>query len=70
MLFLRYNPCAENLSHAPGQAGQWVRLSSRYTKVAGSIPSQGTYKKLPMNVSRSGTTHGCLSVSLPFPISL
>ena len=34
----------------PGRAAQWARVSSRYTKVAGSIPSQqGTYKNQPVN---------------------
>ena len=34
---------------SPGKISQLVRASSRYTKVMGSISSQGTYKKRPMN---------------------
>ena len=49
---------------SPGQAAQLVTGSSRYTKVAGSIPRQGTYKKQPMMTSLSGTTNWCLSLSL------
>ena len=33
----------------PGQVAQLVRTSSQYTKVAGSIPSQGKYKNQSMN---------------------
>ena len=33
----------------PGQVAQLVRALSRYIKVAGSIPGQGTYKKQPVN---------------------
>ena len=33
-----------------------VRAESQYNKFAGSVPSQGTYKNQPINVSISGTT--------------
>ena len=32
-----------------GQIAQLVRASAQYTKVAGSIPGQGAYKKQPMS---------------------
>ena len=32
-----------------GGAAQFVRASAEYTKVAGLIPGQGTYKNYPMN---------------------
>lgn len=34
----------------PGQVALLVRASSWYTKVAGSIPHQATYKSQPMSV--------------------
>ena len=34
----------------PGQVVQLVIASSLYSKFVGLIPSQGTYKKHPMNV--------------------
>ena len=37
------------LKKCPGHIAQLVRASSRYTKVAGSIPGQGTYKNQPMS---------------------
>ena len=33
----------------PGWLAQLVRALSRYTKVAGLIPGQGTHKKQPMS---------------------
>ena len=33
----------------PGQVAQLARVLPRYAKVAGSIPSQGTYKNQPTN---------------------
>ena len=33
----------------PGQVAQLVRAVSGYAKIVGLIPSQGTYKKQPMN---------------------
>ena len=36
------------LHQDPGQAAQLVKASSQCTKVAGLIPSQGTYKNQPM----------------------
>ena len=33
----------------PGQVAQLVWVSSQYTKVAGLIPGQGTYRKQQMN---------------------
>ena len=42
---------------SPGRVAQSVGALSRY-------PSQGTYKKQPMNASVSGTTHQCFSLSL------
>ena len=35
----------------PGWVCQLVRASSRYAKVSGSIPGQGTYKNQPMHAS-------------------
>ena len=35
--------------YSPGQVAQLVRVLSHYTKVEGSILSQGTYKYQPMN---------------------
>ena len=40
-----------------------VRASSRHTKAAGSIPSQGTYRTQPMNAAVSRTNR-CLPLSL------
>ena len=40
---------SSNVPSGPDQAGQLVKAWSQYAKVAGSIPSQGTYKKQPMN---------------------
>ena len=34
----------------PGRVAPLVRALSQYANVAGLIPSQGTYKKQPMNV--------------------
>ena len=34
---------------SPGWVARLVRASSRYAKVVGSIPCQGTYKNQPMN---------------------
>lgn len=39
---------SKNLCFSPGQVAQLVRASSRYTKVSGSTPIQGTYKNQPM----------------------
>ena len=33
----------------PGQVAQLVKASSPNSKVAGSIPGQGTYKEQPLN---------------------
>ena len=41
----------------PGWIAQLVRASSRYAKVADSVPGQGTYKNQPMNAYISGTTN-------------
>ena len=41
----------------PGWVAQLVRTSSGYIKVVGSIPSQGTYERKPMNAWISGTTN-------------
>lgn len=48
-----------------GPVAQLVRVSSRYAKVPGRIPGQGTYKTEPINASVSGTPSRCLSLSLP-----
>ena len=34
-----------------------VRVLSQYARVAGSVSSQDTYKKQPVNASVSGTTN-------------
>ena len=39
-----WNCCSD-----PSQIAEWIRASSWYTKVVGSIPSQGAYKSQPMN---------------------
>ena len=41
----------------------WLVLP-QYTKVVGSIPSQGTYKSQPMNTKISGTTNHYFSFSI------
>ena len=38
-----------NWGKSPGRPAQLVRALSQYTKVAGSIPGEGTYKKQPMS---------------------
>ena len=42
-------PVIRLVSLGPGQVAQLVRVLSPYTKVAGLIPGQGTYKKIIMN---------------------
>ena len=51
-------------SYGPGPVAQLVRASSRYTKVAGSIPGQSTYKKQPMNAYVEQQVNVSLSLSL------
>ena len=41
------------LNCGPGQVAQLVRALTQYTKVVGSIPSQGTYKEQQIYVSFS-----------------
>lgn len=48
----------ETKARGPGWVSQLVRASSRYTKVAGSIPSRGTCKNQPVDARISGTTNG------------
>ena len=48
----------------PGWVAQLVRASSQYTKVAGSIPGQGTRKTQPMNASVHGAANRSISLSL------
>ena len=55
---------------SPGWAVLFIRASSQYAKVVGSISGQGTYKKQPMNAKISGTTNLSLSVSLSVSVSL
>ena len=50
-------------STGPGHVAQLVRALSRYAKVLGLIPGQGTYENQPMNASISGTTNQCFSLS-------
>ena len=38
-----------NRTVGPGQVAQFVRESSRYSNIVGSIPHQGTYKNQPIN---------------------
>ena len=45
---LKFLEHQEDWYGGPGQVAQSVRALSWYTKVAGSIPGQGTYKQ-PMN---------------------
>ena len=52
----------------PDWVAHWVRVSSQYTKVAGSISGQGTYKKQPMNAKIDETKNPCFSLSLPFSL--
>ena len=47
----------------PGQVSQFVRVSSRYSKVGGSIPGHSTYKNQPVLILS-------FSPSLPFLPSL
>ena len=54
--------------HGKGQVcrpwpGGSVGQSSRCTKVVGSIRGQGTYTNPPTNISISGTTNRCVSLS-------
>ena len=42
---------------SPKEIAQLVKASSQYTKVAGSISHQGTYKNQLMNAYISGTTN-------------
>ena len=51
-----------------GWVAQLVRALGRYTKVAGSVSSQGTGENQPMNALISGMTKQCLSL-LPFSLS-
>ena len=46
-------------SGSPGQSAQLFRASSQFTKVEGSIPVQGTYRKQPMNAWMGGKTKQC-----------
>ena len=39
----------KNNNHTPWPVAQLVRVSSRYAKVASSIPGQGSYKNPPRN---------------------
>ena len=52
----------------PGQVAQLVRMSPPYSKVAGLIPGQGTYKKQPMNAQVSGKTNRHVSLSFSHPL--
>ena len=47
----------KNRDDCSGRVTQLAGASSRYTKVVGVIPGQGTYRKQPMNAGISGTTH-------------
>ena len=44
-----YHNLLNSVVYCPGQAAQFIRAMSQYTKFAGSIPSQGTYKNQTMN---------------------
>ena len=46
----------------PGWVAQLVRPSSWYAKVAGSFPSQGTYKNQPVNAQMGGAADRSLSL--------
>ena len=60
----------QRFSPGPGRVGQLVRALSQQVKVTGSIPSEGTYKKQPMNAQISGTTNQCFSLSIRTPLPL
>ena len=49
--------CLKRNRVGPGWTAQLVTVSNLYTKVAGLMPSQGTYEDQPMNASISGTTN-------------
>ena len=59
-----------NLLKPPGRVAQLVRASSRFTKVADSIPSQGSLSNQAVNARMSRTTNRCPSLPLPLPLSL
>lgn len=49
----------------PGRVARLVRALSQYSKVAGSVPGQGTHKEQPINALVSGITKSlflCLSL--------
>ena len=54
---------------SPGQGAQLVSASFQYTKVRGSIPSQGTHKKQPMSAWIEGQQNQCLFASLFISLS-
>lgn len=53
----------------PGQVAQSVRVSSQYAKALGSISSQGTYKKQPLDSRINEKTNQSLSLFLSLPPS-
>ena len=52
----------------PGQVAQLVGASSQYAEVAGSIPSQGIYRKQPMNCINKWNNES-IFLFLPLPLS-
>ena len=50
----------KKVTKALARSLSWLVLSWQ-VKVVGSIPSQGTYKKQPINAHISGTTNRCFS---------
>ena len=54
----------------PDKVIQLLRVSSQYTKVAGSILGQGTYKNQPINTQMSGKTNPCSFLSCSSSLSL
>ena len=54
----------------PGRVAQLVGASSLYAKVAGSVPTQGTYKNQPKNWRISEIANRCVSLSLSLSLSL
>ena len=57
-------PVKTELTIQPWPSSSVVRPSSQYAKIVGLIPSQGTYKKQPVNTPIRGTTNRCFSLFL------
>ena len=55
MYLMTLNCAIKMVKVGPGPVVQLVRVSSQYTKVAGSIPTQGTHRNQPVRASVGGT---------------